>query len=154
MDIRSFFGGKGAQKKAADSGAVNASTEENVVEATKENPMEKKSIKDNPAQPALENRDKLANYSIKSKDISSIPADLREVITWAHGEPVPYAAVAAAFDKIGANSSRLAKESILSKLYRAVTLTTPEDLVDVVYLTSNKVFPAYEGMELGIGMLR
>jgi DNA ligase 1 len=80
-----------------------------------------------------------------------IPSDLNAIINWEIGEPVPYAAVAAAFDKIAATSSRLEKESILCKLYRSVVVTTPQDLECVVYLTSNVVFPAYEGLELGIG---
>lgn len=40
---------------------------------------------------------------------------------------------------------------ILSRLFRAVILTTPQDLDSIVYLAFNQVFPAYEGLELGIG---
>ncbi|CAM9385992.1 unnamed protein product, partial [Ectocarpus fasciculatus] len=70
---------------------------------------------------------------------------------WAPGANVPYKAVADAFERIGATSGRLEKESILCRLFRAVILTTPQDLDSIVYLAFNQVFPAYEGLELGIG---
>ena len=82
---------------------------------------------------------------------SDIPSDLASCITWKPLAPVPYAAVAAAFDQVSATSSRLEKESILTTLYRCVALTTPADLEHVVYLTSNTVYPAFAGLELGIG---
>ena len=40
---------------------------------------------------------------------------------------------------------------ILSNLLRSVMVLTPDDLVRVLYLCLNKLAPAYEGVELGIG---
>ena len=40
---------------------------------------------------------------------------------------------------------------ILSNLLRSVLVLTPDDLVRVLYLCLNKLAPAYEGVELGIG---
>lgn len=80
-----------------------------------------------------------------------IPKNLEKLITWKNGERVPYSAVAETFNAISATSSRLEKESLLAKLFRAISLTSPSDLDSVVYLASNKIFPAYEGLELGIG---
>lgn len=141
MDIRSFFGGKGAPKRAISE--TNVEKGETSVCSESEKPAPSPALEESVAR--------AATYNSQYRGDSLIPVDLQEIITWGKGEPVPYSAVATAFDKIAANSGRLVKESVLSKLYRAVTLTTPEDLVDIVYLTSNKVFPAYDGMELGIG---
>ena len=101
-------------------------------------------------------------FNISSKSSSSmgeenplsksvIPDELKGIITWKPKDPVPYSAVSAAFDQIGAVTSRLDKENILCKLYRAVAITTPSDLESIVYLTSNTVYPAFAGLELGIG---
>ena len=40
---------------------------------------------------------------------------------------------------------------ILCNVFRTVIATTPGDLLPVVYLVANKVAPAHEGVELGIG---
>jgi len=40
---------------------------------------------------------------------------------------------------------------ILSNFLRSVIVLTPDDLVRCVYLCLNKLAPAYEGVELGIG---
>jgi DNA ligase-1 len=55
------------------------------------------------------------------------------------------------FERVSAVSGRLEKENLFCKLFRAVILMTPSDLIDVVYLVSNTVAPAFEGLELGIG---
>jgi hypothetical protein len=40
---------------------------------------------------------------------------------------------------------------LLCNVFRTVIATTPGDLLPVVYLVANKVAPAHEGVELGIG---
>ena len=46
---------------------------------------------------------------------------------------------------------RLKMIDIVANFYRSVLLTTPDQLVDCVYLTLNSLAPAYEGTEIGIG---
>jgi DNA ligase-1 len=55
------------------------------------------------------------------------------------------------FEAVSKVSGRLDKESLFTKFFISVILTTPEDLETVVYLSSNEVAPAYDGLELGIG---
>lgn len=82
---------------------------------------------------------------------TSIAPEVASIITWNAGEPVPYLAIVNTFDEISSKSGRIEKENSFCKLFRAVLLSTPADLETVVYLASNMVSPAYEGMELGIG---
>ena len=46
---------------------------------------------------------------------------------------------------------RLDKEATFTALYRSVISSNPADLEAVIYLSSNNLSPAYEGLELGIG---
>lgn len=46
---------------------------------------------------------------------------------------------------------RLKSIEILSNFFRSVIALTPDDLLYCVYLCLNRLAPAYEGMELGIG---
>eukprot|EP01033_Poteriospumella_lacustris_P011400 gene11400-8114_t len=75
----------------------------------------------------------------------------QKFVTWSEGESVPYAKVVEVFEEIAAVSGRLEKENLMSKLFTAVLTTTPADLEAVVYLASNTIYPAYDGLELGIG---
>lgn len=71
--------------------------------------------------------------------------------TWTKGKPVPYKFLADAFSKVEEISGRLEIQAILSEVFRAVIDTTPKDLVPLIYLCVNKLAPAHEGIELGIG---
>lgn len=82
---------------------------------------------------------------------SIVPKDVSEIITWKSGESIPYSALVDTFDAISRVSGRLDKENLFCRLFRAVILTTPADLDTMIYLASNCVAPAYEGLELGIG---
>lgn len=70
---------------------------------------------------------------------------------WKYGEKVPYLAVAKTFQAIEDTSARLKITSILSNFFRSVIVLSPDDLLPCVYLCLNKLAPAYEGIELGIG---
>ncbi|XP_065065737.1 LOW QUALITY PROTEIN: DNA ligase 1-like [Rhopilema esculentum] len=70
---------------------------------------------------------------------------------WAQGQPVPYGALSRTFQIIEDTSARLKITSTLCNFFRSVIILTPDDLLPSVYLCLNKVAPAYEGIELGIG---
>lgn len=70
---------------------------------------------------------------------------------WKHKERVPYLAIARTFQSIEDTSARLKITSILCNLFRSVIALTPDDLLPCLYLCLNKLAPAYEGIELGIG---
>lgn len=48
-------------------------------------------------------------------------------------------------------SQRLAITHLLVNAFRAIIATSPGDLLPAVYLCTNRVAPAHEGLELGIG---
>ncbi|XP_058199958.1 DNA ligase 1 [Rhododendron vialii] len=77
--------------------------------------------------------------------------DPKSAAFWKDGERVPFLFLAKAFDAIDKESGRIAITEIVCNLLRTVIETTPDDLVAVVYLLGNKVAPAHEGVELGIG---
>ncbi|XP_038063558.1 DNA ligase 1-like isoform X2 [Patiria miniata] len=70
---------------------------------------------------------------------------------WKQGERVPYIALAKTFDIIEATSGRLKTIEILTDFLTSVMVLSPKDLEMCVYLCLNKIAPAYEGIELGIG---
>ncbi|CAG2227882.1 LIG1 [Mytilus edulis] len=70
---------------------------------------------------------------------------------WKHGEKIPYLALARTFEAIEVVSARLKIMEMLCNFFRSVIVLTPEDLLCSVYLCLNKLAPAYEGIELGIG---
>ncbi|KAH8970003.1 hypothetical protein BDL97_02G063400 [Sphagnum fallax] len=70
---------------------------------------------------------------------------------WKPGEHVPFIFLASAFDMISDESGRLAMTNILCNVFRTVISTTPQDLLAVVNLSANRIAPAHEGVELGIG---
>ena len=52
---------------------------------------------------------------------------------------------------IAEESKRLAITHLLASAFRVILATTPGDLLPVLYLCTNRVAPAHEGIELGIG---
>ncbi|GAV09176.1 hypothetical protein RvY_18763-2 [Ramazzottius varieornatus] len=70
---------------------------------------------------------------------------------WRKGEKTPYLALAKTFEKISAESKRLEIIKTMTNFFRSVMLLSPEDLPKCLYLSLNKVAPAWEGIELGVG---
>ena len=64
---------------------------------------------------------------------------------------VPYAAVAASFQRIEATTKRLEIQAIVCELLEAVIARAPNDLEAILFLLCNKVAPAFENLEMGIG---
>ncbi|XP_056397795.1 DNA ligase 1 isoform X2 [Hyla sarda] len=70
---------------------------------------------------------------------------------WNTGQVVPYLAVARTFEMIENESARLKNIETLSNFLRSVICLSPGDLLPCIYLCLNRLGPAYEGLELGIG---
>nr|GMD71282.1 DNA ligase 1 [Ipomoea batatas] len=77
--------------------------------------------------------------------------DPKKAAYWGDGERVPFMFVAKAFGAIEEESGRIAITDIVTNMLRTVIHTTPDDLLPAVYLSANKIAPAHEGLELGIG---
>ncbi|EGD83445.1 DNA ligase 1 [Salpingoeca rosetta] len=70
---------------------------------------------------------------------------------WCRGQQVPYKALAATFKLVEATSKRLEIINTVCNLFRSVMVLSPASLVHCIYLCTNDLAPAYEGIELGIG---
>ncbi|XP_040280263.1 DNA ligase 1 [Bufo bufo] len=70
---------------------------------------------------------------------------------WNAGQMVPYLAVARSFEMIENESARLKNIETLSNFLRSVICLSPGELLPCIYLCLNRLGPAYEGLELGIG---
>ncbi|XP_021724390.1 DNA ligase 1-like isoform X1 [Chenopodium quinoa] len=70
---------------------------------------------------------------------------------WGDGDKVPFLFLARAFDMIKGESGRIVITDITCNVLRTVIAKTPDDLLEVVYLLANKIAPAHQGLELGIG---
>eukprot|EP00882_Tetradesmus_deserticola_P018805 GHRQ01020193.1.p1 GENE.GHRQ01020193.1~~GHRQ01020193.1.p1 ORF type:complete len:419 (+),score=239.96 GHRQ01020193.1:148-1257(+) len=81
----------------------------------------------------------------------AVGVDVKELITWKEGAPVPYAFLAETFETIAKTSKRLEIISALTSAFRAILTATPGDLLPAVYLCTNRVAPAHAGIELGVG---
>ncbi|POO01130.1 DNA ligase, ATP-dependent, N-terminal [Trema orientale] len=89
---------------------------------------------------------KIAQLKRKSGDF-----DPKSVACWKEGERVPFLFLCLAFDLIAKETGRIVITDIVCNMLRTVMHTTPDDLVAVVYLSANRIAPAHEGLELGIG---
>lgn len=70
---------------------------------------------------------------------------------WGRGEKTPYLALANTLLAIEETSGRLRTIEILSNYLRSVMVQTPEDLLPSIYMILNRLAPAWEGIELGVG---
>jgi len=95
----------------------------------------------------------VAELKEKVSELKKKPAnfDPSSVVCWEKDKPVPFLFLSLTFDLISKESGRIVITEIVCNLLRTVIHATPDDLVRVVYLSVNKIVPAYKGLELGIG---
>ncbi|KAK7334790.1 hypothetical protein VNO80_26555 [Phaseolus coccineus] len=85
---------------------------------------------------------------LKKKPSSFDPAS---VTAWEKGQSVPFLFLALAFDMISKERGRIVITEIVCNMLRTVILVTSEDLIPIVYLSTNRIALTHEGLELGIG---
>ncbi len=73
------------------------------------------------------------------------------LVTWTKGEPVPFTVLTEAFERIADTTKRLEIQAILTETFRAIIRGSPAELLPTVYMCTNRVSPAHEGVELGLG---
>lgn len=64
---------------------------------------------------------------------------------------IPYAKVADLFARIEGTTKRLAINEYLTTFFRELITLHPQSLLPTIYLSINRLGPAYEGIELGLG---
>jgi DNA ligase-1 len=77
--------------------------------------------------------------------------DVAGAATWSAGKPVPYLFLARVFGRIEAESKRLLIIEMMANALRTVIATSPGELLPFMALAVNKLAPAFENVELGIG---
>ena len=75
----------------------------------------------------------------------------KDVAYWQPEQSVPYKFLADTFELIEATTKRLEITQHLTECFRCILERTPTDLLPAIYLCVNKVGPAHEGLELGVG---
>ncbi|OWA53661.1 DNA ligase 1 [Hypsibius exemplaris] len=147
-------------KKAATS--PKASPAKSPVKSSTKSPAKsptKSSVKSPAKSPSVKKEKVSTTISINSRktslDVEFYPNKenyhpIKDAI-WGMGEKTPYLALAKTFDIIDETSSRLAIIKTACNFFRSVILLSPEDLPKCLYLSLNKIAPAWEGIELGVG---
>jgi len=85
------------------------------------------------------------------KNGDAVPFHIKDFSPCAPGQPLPYSILVDTFEAVSNSSGRLEKENYFSRLFASIMIHCPQELESIVYLASSHVFPAYAGLELGVG---
>ncbi|BBN03501.1 DNA ligase 1 [Marchantia polymorpha subsp. ruderalis] len=70
---------------------------------------------------------------------------------WEPGEGAPYLHLARAFDLVEQESGRLRTADMLCNMFRSLLALSPDAVLPAVYLTTNRLAPDFESVDLNIG---
>ncbi|XP_020522813.1 DNA ligase 6, partial [Amborella trichopoda] len=70
---------------------------------------------------------------------------------WTSGEPAPYLHLARTFSLLETERGKLKVTAMLCNMFRSLLALSPDDVLQAVYLCTNKIAPDYENVELNIG---
>ena len=140
--LNAFFAPR-ASKKVAAPAALKRASEESTSSTEAVVPAPKKSKVDADAPMAPPPATKTEETPPKATD-DGAPA-------WAASGAVPYDAVARTFAKIEDTTKRLEITGLVRDLLLDVIAHAPADLEATLFLLCNKVAPAFENLEMGIG---
>jgi DNA ligase-1 len=71
-----------------------------------------------------------------------------EQASWTRGQKVPYLSLCRLFDFVSTTSSRLLITAFCADFLRSVICLSPEQLLPVIYLLTNKIAPAFVVIEI------
>jgi DNA ligase-1 len=71
--------------------------------------------------------------------------------SWEPGHAVPYSFLADAFERMSATTGRIDLSRQLACVFYHILERTPADLLPAIYLVINRLAPAHEGLEIGVG---
>ncbi|XP_071690387.1 DNA ligase 1-like [Rutidosis leptorrhynchoides] len=131
---------------------------DSISDQTEQKPHDPNGSNQDPPSSNLEEQKRLKKQKVITVDDcitqlkkKSVNFDPKTAAYWSEGERVPFLFLVRVFDEVSNESGRIAITEMVCNMLRVVIDTTPDDLVAVVYLLANRIAPAHEGLELGIG---
>ncbi|XP_018423955.1 PREDICTED: DNA ligase 1 [Nanorana parkeri] len=150
-----------SEKESEDMSDKHSEEESKVSEKTSEKEVSEKTTEKSSANtPAKPTKNISSFFGATKQDVADQQADYSPSknsyhpvndACWTNGQMVPYLAVARTFEMIEDESARLKNIETLSNFLRSVICLSPGDLLPCIYLCLNRLGPAYEGLELGLG---
>lgn len=148
-----------SSKKTAEKAGFNslfAPKKSTVVKSTKMKPTTIKATNADTRPPLRDESVPITAGPVVAEDYNPAKKNYDPVADacWAKGNPVTYAALSKTFEVLEeqeGSGSALLKADILRNFFRSILVLCPTELPMCIYLCSNKLGPAYEGLELGIG---
>ncbi|KCV68015.1 DNA ligase 1 [Fonticula alba] len=156
--ISAFFAPRTAKPAAAAAAAAATTT----TTATSDDPAPKPETgaldaagvkREHPAADVLDDAQTAKRLKVETANTPAADASTpeEEPAPWPVGSPVPYSALTDTFQAVESTTKRLIITELLCAFFRQVIYRSPEDLIACVYLCINRVAPAFEGVELGLG---
>jgi len=108
-----------------------------------------KSTMSSPSKSSPSKKKKSSSKTVVPPTATSAEIDAK--VTWEKGAAVPFTVLTEAFEDIADTTKRLEIQNILTATFRAIMRASPSELLATVYLCTNRVSPAHEGLELGLG---